>query len=495
MINLISKQPSKVREISFLVNATSALGMDLSGFYSGRFDTYGITILASRNTQKVYDNNNDRFSDLPQIERYTLNPKFYIFFDESKTLEIGGSISTEERIGGFLGAIENEGDLKDFYHERNNSNRFTMQIQYNCFGKENFFTIKNSVSYFGRELSLIDYSFEGNQFSSFSEAVYRFNSGYSEWLFGINLYTENFEELSEASQKRSNSDVTYGSFLQLTSDLIGNISIESGLRVDYNNDYGFSPLPRLNLLVNWNDEISSRIGGGLGYKIPTIFIERSEELAFRNILPIDKENTKAEKSYGFNFDIDYKTILFGEITLSINNLFFYTRINDPLYLRFDNSFNYYEYKNFNGYFDTKGIETNLKLTYDNYKLFAGYTYTDVKSYSGEESSSFPLTPQHRLGLVLIYEIHGNLRIGLEAYYTGRQRLFDGTLTTDYWINGLMIEKRFNNFSLFLNFENFLDTRQSKYGPMFTGLPDDPKFVEIYAPTDGRIINGGIKLNL
>jgi outer membrane receptor for ferrienterochelin and colicins len=49
--------------------------------------------------------------------------------------------------------------------------------------------------------------------------------------------------------------------------------------------------------------------------------------------------------------------------------------------------------------------------------------------------------------------------------------------------------------LFLYVENIFDTRQSKYGAMFTGPPDNPKFVEIYAPTDGRIINGGIKLSL
>jgi iron complex outermembrane receptor protein len=59
----------------------------------------------------------------------------------------------------------------------------------------------------------------------------------------------------------------------------------------------------------------------------------------------------------------------------------------------------------------------------------------------------------------------------------------------------MIEKRFNNLRVFLNFENFLDTKQSKYGAMFTGSPENPNFVEIYAPTDGRIINGGIKLSL
>lgn len=196
-----------------------------------------------------------------------------------------------------------------------------------------------------------------------------------------------------------------------------------------------------------------------------------------------------------NFDIDYKTILFDLFTLSINNLFFYTRINDPLYLNFNNNVNAYEYLSLDGYADTKGIETNIKLTYDHYKLFTGYTFTEVQNYANDQTSTFPLTPKHSLGVVLIYEVHGDFRIGLEAYYTGKQKLTDGRTTTDYWINGIMIEKKFGGLSFFLNFENFLDTRQSNYGPMFTGTSQSPNFVELYAPTDGRIINGGVKVRL
>jgi iron complex outermembrane receptor protein len=58
----------------------------------------------------------------------------------------------------------------------------------------------------------------------------------------------------------------------------------------------------------------------------------------------------------------------------------------------------------------------------------------------------------------------------------------------------MTEKIFNDeFSLFLNFENFGDTRQTRDGPIFTGLVSQPKFADIYAPLEGFVINGGVKL--
>ena len=495
LINLSSKKPNDEREISFLVNATSALGLDLSGYYAQKFENYGVTVLASRNTQKVYDNNDDNFSDIPQIERYTINPKFLFYFDESKTLEFGGSFTTEERLGGHLDAVDNKNNSNNYYFEKNQSERYSLQIGYDQLGEDNYFSFKNSLGFFDRKLTLPDYLFSGTQLSTFSEAVYKLSANSGDWLFGANLLTERFNDRSEVNNKKSFTDLSVGAFTQNSYDFSKIYSLEMGFRLDYNKDYGIFPLPRINLLMKISPNLSSRIGGGFGYKIPTIFTEKSDELAYRNILPIDKDILKAEKSYGFNFDINYSTILFKKFAFSINNLFFYTRISDPLILEYNQTNNFYEFMTFNGYNDTKGIETNMKLSLDHYKLFVGYTLTDVNTHSDGVSSNFPLTPKHRLGIVLIYEIHGDMRIGLEAYYTGKQTLSNGESVTDFWINGLMIEKRFSNFSLFLNFENFLDTRQSKYGAMFTGSSENPNFVEIYAPTDGRIINGGIKLNL
>jgi iron complex outermembrane receptor protein len=494
LINLSSKMPQDEREISLLVNATSAMGLDLSGFYSQKFENYGVTVLASRNTQKVYDNNDDNFSDIPQIERYTINPKFLFYFDKRKTLEIAGSFSTEKRLGGNLEVIENRSNHNNYYFEENISNRYSLQMGYNYRGEDDYFTFKNSLGFFERELSLPNYLFSGEQISSFSEAVYKLSAATGDWLIGLNLTTERFNDRSKINYKKSYTDLTAGLFIQNSYDFLNIYSLEMGLRLDYNKDYGLFPLPRINLLVKITPELSSRIGGGFGYKIPSIFTEKSDELAFRNILPIDKDITKAEKSYGFNLDINYTTILFDELVFSFNNLFFYTRIIDPLFLDYNQTNKFFEFMTFNGFNDTKGIETNVKLSIDRYKLFAGYTFTDVNTHSNGASSSFPLTPKHRLGIVLIYEIHENLRIGLEAYYTGKQTLSSGINVTDYWINGLMIEKKFNKFSLFLNFENIFDTRQSKYGALFTGSPEAPSFAEIYAPTDGRIINGGIKFN-
>ncbi|MCK6606519.1 MAG: TonB-dependent receptor [Ignavibacteriaceae bacterium] len=489
LINLITKSPDPEGELSFLANVTSAGGIDLSGFYSKQFDSFGMTLLFTRNTQKGYDNNDDGFTDLPETGRYTVTPEFVFNISDNSRFFAGGSFTTEIREGGFLPLGQK------IYSEKNKSSRFSAQLKYELITSNgNTLAIRNSTGYFNRELTIPSYKFLGSQVSTFTEATYNSSGGSIDWIAGMSVQTESFKDDELQGIRRDFSDLTAGTFIQAAADLSETHSAEAGLRMDYAADYDVYILPRFSLLSRWSSKITTRIGGGFGYKLPTLFTEDAEELFFRNIIPIDKKKLKSEKSLGFNFDINYNDVFIDRIAASVNNMFFYTRINDPLILMFDNSLNTWEFTSFSGYYHTMGLETNIKLSYDHFKLFTGYTFTYVRS-EGPESREMPLTPRHKLGLVLFYEVHGDYRIGLEAYYTGEQSLTDGSRGRSYWINGFMIEKHFKEFSLFLNLENFLDVKQQNYGRMYTGSPGNPVFAEIYAPTDGRIINGGIKLKL
>src|SRR5690606_27227779 len=86
-------------------------------------------------------------------------------------------------------------------------------------------------------------------------------------------------------------------------------------------------------------------------------------------------NNELERSYGGNFDINYKTIIGEEVSFSINQLFFYTYLDNPLLLELQTS-GLYQFVNTQGYIDTRGTETNMKIAYDDFKLFLGYTFTD-----------------------------------------------------------------------------------------------------------------------
>lgn len=496
LVNLVSKSPKEKRELSFMLNGTSALGLDVSGFFSQKFNTVGTTVFASYNLGTPYDPANIGLTAIPKYNRVTINPKLFIYFDDKTTLNFGFNSTVENRIGGDIKYIEHNGDSSNSYFEKNKTNRFSTQVGFeHRLNEKSKLSFKNSVSYYDRTIEIPAYDFEGVQFSSFSEATYNHKSEKTEWIAGFNLWTDQFTQHKlDAVKAVDYNHSTFGGFIQNTWNVSKIFVLETGLRGDYQNKYGFFALPRISALWRINQKLSTRLGGGLGYKTPTIFTEDAERIQFRNVLPIDVSKTEAEQSVGGNFDIDYRTLVSDNLTFSINALFFYTQVKNPLIL-IPTPTGLYEFQQPTGFIDTKGMETNIKLTYENFKLFIGYTLADVKQHYNGRAAAFPLVAQHRLNNVLMYEKEDELKIGLEAYYFSSQKLNDGTDGKQYWICGLMIEKLWEKFSIFVNFENFLDTRQTQFDTIYTNTISNPTFRDIYAPVDGFVINGGLKLKL
>ena len=85
------------------------------------------------------------------------------------------------------------------------------------------------------------------------------------------------------------------------------------------------------------------------------------------------------------------------------------------------------------------------------------------------------------------------RIGYETFYTGKQFLSNGTETTDFVTMGLLLMHNFKFGSAFVNFENFTDTRQTRFENINTGTLQNPQFRDVYAPLDGFVINGGFRI--
>jgi len=496
LVNLISKVPADERELKFLMNGTSAGGLDLNGFYSQKFRKAGFTLFASRNTSKAYDPSNTGFTAIPKTERYVFNPKLFVYFSEATKMSIGVNTSFENRTGGDIQYIEGKGDNIHRYFEKNKSNRFSTQFSFEHeFNANSSLTVKSSANNFNRTITIPDYTFDGKQWSTYSEVSYNNNQEKMDWVAGLNVYTDNFKEYpSNDFPKRNYDQHTIGGFVQNTWKATTWLQTEAGFRSDYIFDYGWTFLPRISALFKISPQFTSRAGGGFGYKTPTIFTEETERIQFKSVLPVSPDINKLEKSYGANFDVNYHTSLFHKTGLSINQLFFYTRINHPLLLS-NAGTNQYQLINANGYVDTKGWETNVKLSYADFKLFIGYTFTDAQLNENGIKMANPLTAKHRLNNVLMYEIEDKWKVGLEAYYYSKQQLNDGSTGKQYWTCGFMAEKLWKRFSLFVNFENFTDTRQTKFDTIYTGTVTNPVFRDIYAPLDGFVVNGGLKLNL
>ena len=97
----------------------------------------------------------------------------------------------------------------------------------------------------------------------------------------------------------------------------------------------------------------------------------------------------------------------------------------------------------------------------------------------------------------MWEPEGVGRVGIEVYYTGRQRLEVNPYrdeSLDYVIVGALAERRFGRVRLFLNAENLTDVRQTRWDPLVrpTRGADGRWTVDGWAPLDGRVFNGGVR---
>lgn len=496
LINLITKEPIEKREISFLANINQTQALDFSGFYAEKYKKAGLTIFTANNSQRAYDTNTDGFSDIPEFNRFTFNPKFFYYPNQKTTFSLGLNTGFEKRIGGDMVVINDKSNSINTFFEQNNSNRYSTQAKFETiFNNKNILTIKNSVGYFNRRIERQTYNFEGKQIATFSEVNYLIPNEKSEWNLGTTLVSDNFKQTNLVVNKLDYSNTAFGVFAQNNLNVTEKFILESGLRLDFTNRNDVFVLPRISLLYKINEKLSSRFGGGLGYKTPTVFSEETEEKAFQNINSLDFSKVNPEKSYGLNADINYKTAIFDDVSFAINQMFFYTTIKSPLVLNTIPFSTNLAFENANGNIETKGFETNVKLRYQDISSYIGYTYIDAKRNFNKTSSINPLTAKHRLNANLMYEWEEKLRLAYEVFYVGRQNLSNSERVKDYWVMGVSGEYKFKYFSLFLNLENFLDSRQSRFENMFSGTIQNPQFREVYSPTDGFILNGGIKARL
>lgn len=494
LVNLISKTPQAQPELTFLLNGNTANGLDASAYYAQKGKRLGTTVFTSYNYSGAYSPGNTDFTAVPQTNRFSVNPKLYLYLGDKDTGWFGINTTYENRYGGDKQVIEGNADNIHQYFERNETYRFSTQLSFtHKIDSASQLNIKNTIGYFDRRLVQPGYNFRAKQTSSYSEVNYVYNGKKTNWVAGVDLWTDHLAAPAPFTQLSYDLN-TFGAFVQNTYRFTSWFAIESGLRLDANSPApinaanGLFILPRINTLFKISEQLTSRVGGGLGYKMPTVFNDDSEEKGYQYIQPLNVNTTSAEKSYGANGDVNYRSAI-GDVLLNVNQLFFYTKVNQPLVLQ-GNAF-----INAPGYLDTRGAETNIKLMMDELGIYLGYTYTDTKQHFNNNVLAQALTPKHKVSADVTYEVENSFRAGIEGYYTGEQQLSGNSIGREYYTFGLLIQKMWKHFDVFINGENITGQRQSKWGSIYSGSITNPVFNDVYAPLDGAVFNVGIKIKV
>ncbi|MBM3262575.1 MAG: TonB-dependent receptor [candidate division Zixibacteria bacterium] len=271
----------------------------------------------------------------------------------------------------------------------------------------------------------------------------------------------------------------------------------TSVRLDRHNRYGTFFTPRLSLMARPSEAVTVRMGGGIGFKAPTVFVEESEERGFQNVRPLG--NVVVETARSASCDVNWKAGI-GAVSVTLNTALYVTWLDHALLVDPDSlSGDVLFFRNATGRTFARGGEGAVKLAFADFKASLGYTYTYATETDRGTRYEVPLNPRHVFGTVLFWENEEfGAKIGVENYWTGPQRLDDHparSRSPGYWVTGILGEKAWGRLRFFVNGENLTDTRQTRYEPIITGNPNNGpvRLLPIYAPLEGRVVNGGIRV--
>lgn len=503
IINLVSRTPDTTGHLDAIANQTNRGGTDLGFFYGQRRKRIGLTVMTTASRQSPTDVNRDGFTDLPRVRQGTLSPTLFWYPSDSTTIRLGVNVSTENRSGGDLQAVRHNVDSLHPFLQQNHSDRDYYQLSLIHKGhKGQTFSLKNSTGYFYRSISQITGAsiqtsgiptqttgFSGTEVSSFTEASYTFTYGAHQIVTGLGLTTDQFRP-DKTHGSLGYTHNTAGVFAQDDWSISPRLTLETGARADIEHTLYF--LPRVALLYRPLQTLTIRLGGGLAYKLPTLFNATDEEDGYQQTYPI-ATSLQAERSASANLSLNYRGRIGDDIQFNADQNFYYTRLVHALIPQADSlQRGWLYYLNAPGPVLSRGSETNARFTLDDLTLSLAYTYTDARQQFLAGHPQLPLTPRHRLVSSLTYEAEPHWKTGVEGFYTGAQRLDNGQTTRTFWTFDFLVQHSWGPLSLLLNLENFTDTRQSKFGPLYTGSLQKPVFGEIYAPLEGRMISVAIR---
>ena len=171
---------------------------------------------------------------------------------------------------------------------------------------------------------------------------------------------------------------TDGPFAQNDWRVLESLTLQAGLRTDYQRPHGLFVLPRFSALYKAGEHVSWRAGGSFGYKTPTIFSTTTEQQAHVRVRPLDVARLRAETSRGLNADVTVRGRL-DELNISLNQAVFCARfdhslIPDPA----QPALGLTEFRNAASPVTARGLGTNLRLTLDALQFFTAYTFTDTR---------------------------------------------------------------------------------------------------------------------
>ncbi len=492
VINLISRRPAPEAQRDLLVNQTTLGGSDLVGFASSTLGSHwGYTALLGGHRQSPVDRDDDGWIDLPSYLRFVVRPRLFWNHPAGHTAMVTIGSTVEDREGGTEdGALTPDGTT---YPEQLRTRRFDAGGVGRWLYGRSIVSVRGSASSQNHRHSFGTVREADTHLTWFGEISNTYTRGSTVWVLGTALQQERYD--NDDVSRFNFSFTTPSVFGQSTIDVGRTLSLTLSGRADHHSEYGAQFAPRVSGLIRLGSVWTVRASGGGGYFAPTPFTEVTEVTGLRPVQSLS--GLRAEKATSGSLDLGG---LIGSV--EVNATAFRSTITHPVAVRtvgMDES--RIKLDNIDGPTRTAGGELLARWNPKPFHITATYTYVRSTEEDPETSvrRQVPLTPGQQAGIVAAWEEEGRARVGVELYYTGEQSLDDNPYrarSKPYVHIGTMVERRFGRVRVFLNAENLLGFRQTKYDRLV--LPargiGGRWTTDVWGPLEGRVANLGFRID-
>ena len=487
VINLVSRRPAgPEREV--LLNQTSLGGSDATLWLAHTpSDRWNWTLISGFHRQGRRDLDDDGWADVSGYERGMVRPRLFYSNGEGATVTATGGAIVENRKGGTLpGRVAPDG--VPFEEALNTSRGDVGVVARWLIGPSRLMSVRGSYGRQSQDRSFGDVRERGIRDTGFGELSLQGGGGPHSWVVGGAYQHDGY-----AARDFPVFDYSFDVPAVFVQDevTVGAVRVSLSGRVDVHDEYGVLATPRASLLWRPDPDWSMRLSAGGGAFAPTPFVEDTDETGLSRVAPL--VGLEAERAWGGSFDLTRSVGRF-EVTGTV----FASLVRNPVQVVACDC-GRSTFVNAAGPTRTWGSE--LLGRYRSGPLLTIATYAFVRSSELDEEVDMrrevPLTPRHYATLDVMLEGAWG-RAGVELYYVGRQSLDDNPYRTEglgQIIVGALVEKRFEHFRLFVNAENLGDVRQTRHDLLVRRErhPDGRWTVGAWAPLDGRVVNGGIRV--
>jgi iron complex outermembrane receptor protein len=487
VVNLLSRRPGEEPTYDALFNASTLGATDVVMYLStAAREGWSGSVLAGGHGQVQNDRDDDGWADVAGYRRGILRPRAFWDGGNGRSAFVTAGVTWEDRNGGTIeGAILPATGAA--HREALDTRRYDVGGTAQTILADRYVLTARGSAAWQQHTHTFGSTIERDRHANlFSEVALRGTAGSATWVAGA-AYERDAYTPRDVPQFAYTYNVP-GVFAQTDMQATEWLALSAGGRIDVHSEYGTFFSPRLSALFR-QGAWTSRASVGQGFFAATPLTEETEAAGLTR-LTIPRP-LKAERGTSASLDL---TRAFG--TNAVTATIFGSRIADPLRVDREST-----YALFNQTADATNVGLELLATWrhEAYVATANYTYVRSREGDGQDRQDTELTPRHSAGVVGMWEPEGKGRVGLEIYYTGRQRLEVNPYRDEsrpYVIVGVLAERRVGRVRVFINAENVTGVRQTRWDSLLRPSqgPDGRWTVDAWAPLDGRVFNGGVRFD-